>query len=378
MLKSFPLLSSLVCVCAACSQSPSSDLANTVLVSISGERAATVGFAFPPGSGAEALYFLDGWDVRFEHAIVTIGNVSLSEGPNTSPSDPSVVGPTVAEAAGPWAVDLAGSGALDAKEGNGKAIPLTRLLAQNKQPGSPAFDSSSQYAFGYDLLPAALSAQDVNLDVEAEAAYQLMAERGWTVWLKGVATWKGNDCRVSDTQYDFGRVPHTIDFAFGFAMPVKYRNCENPELQPMGSRGLQTQNNTETVAQITLHLDHAFWEALEEDAPLRWDAIAAQKSVASSPAARTGVTEANLDFDFQSVHDAQNQPLPWRTCGPTVPQERTQGTVAYNPVNVPVTPVGGSAGLKNLGEYMRYNLSTFGHFNNDGLCFPERQYPSPP
>ena len=46
-------------------------------------------------------------------------------------------------------------------------------------------------------------------------------------------------------------------------------------------------------------------------------------------------------------------------------------------MNVPVNPAGGATGLRDVADYMTYNLSTFGHLNNDGLCFPERQYPSP-
>ena len=39
---------------------------------------------------------------------------------------------------------------------------------------------------------------------------------------------------------------------------------------------------------------------------------------------------------------------------------------------------GGAAGLKDLSDYMAYNLSTFGHANaGEGLCVVERKYPSP-
>jgi hypothetical protein len=86
---------------------------------------------------------------------------------------------------------------------------------------------------------------------------------------------------------------------------------------------------------------------------------------------------ADLAFDFLAPKDAQGAAIPWRTCGPQEANERTTGTVSYNPVNVPVNPAGGAAGLKDLADYMTYNLSTFGHLNNDGLCFPDRKYPSP-
>lgn len=57
--------------------------------------------------------------------------------------------------------------------------------------------------------------------------------------------------------------------------------------------------------------------------------------------------------------------------------ETTAGTLKFDPKAVPVNPAGGAAGLKNLYDCMVYNLSTFGHLNNDGLCFPARNYASP-
>lgn len=355
---------------------------NSVLLTVSGETSATEGLAFPPSAG-DSIYFQDGWEVTFQHALVTIGAVTASEGPDTNPADQSVTGPVVAEAVGPWAVDLAKAGPLDAKEQNGKAYPLTRVANQNKKTGTPAFDATTKYAFGFSLIAAGQGAQNVNLDADAQAAYQVMAQKGWTVWFKGTATWKGNQstpaCRSTNPAYDFNRVPKVVNFAFGYKAPVNYKNCLNPDLQPVDSRGFQTATNTQTIAQVTFHLDHPFWEALTEDAPLRWDVLAARKSVATGMApAMVDVTEADLAFDFLAPKDAQMNAVPWRTCGPVSTGERSTGTVSYDPATVPLNPAGGAAGLKDLADYMTYNLSTFGHLNNDGLCFPERLYPSPP
>lgn len=354
---------------------------NSLLITVTGEASATEGNGFPPVAGAE-LYFQDGWELSYEHVLVTVGSVSISEGPDTNPNDQSVTGPLVAEAVGPWAVDLAKAGPLDAKEQNGKAFPLVRVANQNKKSGAPAFDATSKYAFGFSLVAAVQGAQNVNLDADAQAAYRVMAQNDWTVWLKGTATWKGDQgtpaCRATNPAYDFSRFPKVVNFAFGFKAPVNFKNCLNPELQPVDSRGVQTSTGAQTVAQVTFHLDHPFWEALSEDAPLRWDALAAQKSVASGAGpAMVELTTADLIGDFLAPKDAQMNAIPWRTCGPVNAGERTSGTVSYDPGTVAVNPAGGSAGLKNLAEYMTYNLSTFGHLNNDGLCFPDRQYPSP-
>ncbi|GMU59032.1 MAG: hypothetical protein AMXMBFR34_07950 [Myxococcaceae bacterium] len=362
---------------------PTTPVNNSLLVTISGEAFATEGIGFPPAAASGAPYFLDGWEVRFAHAVVVVDRLTVSENPDLNPNDASQTGEAVARAEGPWAVDLAKGGPLDAKELNGQAVALARLTGQNLKAGTPSFEPATKYAFGYQLIAARAGVYDVNLDAEAEAAYRDMASNGQTVWLSGTATWKGDlgapACRSTDASYDFGRFPKAVSFSFGFRAPVDFKNCENPELSPAGSRGLQTQAGAQTTAQVTFHLDHPFWEALEEDAPLRWDVLAARKSVDAGvgPASAT-VDEKDLAFDFQAPKDAQGAAIGWRTCGPTLANERSAGTVAYDPVGVPVHPAGGAAGLKDLADYMTYNLSTFGHLNNDGLCFPARNYASPP
>jgi hypothetical protein len=361
---------------------PSGSANNSLLVTITGEANATEGTGFPPAAGGGEPYFVDGWELSYEHVLVTVGSVTIAEGPETSPNDQSVTGAVVAEASGPWAVDLAKEGPLASKEQNGRAWPLIRIAAQNKKSGAPAFAPTERYALSYSLVAARAGVRNVNLDDAAQAAYRAMEQNGWTVLLQGTATWKGDQgtpaCRSTDGAYDFARFPRAVKFSFGFAAPVNFKNCVNPELQPADSRGVQTASNAQTLAQLTFHLDHPFWESLAEDAPLRWDAIAARKSVdAGVGPASVELTEAELAFDFFAPRDAQNAPIPWRTCGPVEAGERSSGTVSYDPVNVPVNPAGGAAGLKDLADYMKYNLSTFGHLNNDGLCFPERQYPSP-
>jgi hypothetical protein len=209
-----------------------------------------------------------------------------------------------------------------------------------------------------------------------------MAQRGWAVMLIGTATWKGERgtpaCRSTDSTYDFSRFPKAVHFSLGFATPMHFKNCINPELSPVDSRGVQTVSNAQTVAQLTFHLDHPFWEALIEDAPLRFDTLAARKSVAVGPGpALVELSTDDLAFDLLAPRDAHGTAVPWRHCGPLQAFERSSGTLSLDPMNVPVNPLGGAAGLADVGGYMTYNLSTFGHLNNDGLCYPERQYPSP-
>ncbi len=349
---------------------PSGTQNNSLLITVTGEGSATEGFGFPPPATGGEPYFVDGWEITFSRVLVTVGRVSVNESPDLDPNDASRLGALVAEVEGPWAVNLAKEGPVDSKEQNGKAWPLTRIASQNKKAGAPAFEATSKYALGYSLVAARDGVRDVNLDDGDRAAYTAMATKGQTVLLEGTATWKGGAaCRSTVATYDFTPYPASVNFSFGFVAPVDFTNCVNPELQPSDSRGVQTSANAPTTTQLTFHLDHPFWESLEEDAPLRWDALAAL--------GKASVTEADLAVDFQAFRDTNAAAIPWRTCGPTLANERTTGTVSYDPVSVPVNPAGGAAGLKNLADYMTYNLSTFGHLNNDGLCFPKRNYPSP-
>src|SRR5882672_7473088 len=76
-----------------------------VLFAASGEVLALTGYAFPPASAGDPA-FVDGWDVHFTRLLVTVDNITLSQGPNARPGDQSCTESTVAKVSGPWAVDL--------------------------------------------------------------------------------------------------------------------------------------------------------------------------------------------------------------------------------------------------------------------------------
>ena len=349
----------LILLLAACGQTQTQ---NTFDIIITGEGAATDGIAFPPASTNGEPYFLDGWELHFTRVLVTIDDLTFWENPDLNPGDQSQHGAQVSQTKGPWAVNLAKAGPLDSKEQNGKAWPVTSITGP--------FATDTKYAFGFSLVAPTSAYTSINLDDADRAELAAMAAAGQTVLLEGDATFKGTDCRATDTSYDFTGAPTPQHFKLAFTIPTDFINCVNPELQPAESRGVQAQAGVATQLQLTFHLDHPFWESLEEDAPLRWDALAAT--------GKNPVTLDDLAVPFQPVKDAQGTPLPWRTCGPALAGERTTGVVTYDPNGVPVNPLGGAAGLANLRDFMAYNLSTFGHLNNDGLCYPSRRFASPP
>lgn len=345
--------------------------AKSFRVLITGEEFAKTGYAFPPTPGQE-VSFQDGWEVKYERVLVTAGAITLSENPDKSPTDQSQTGDLVAQLDGPFAVDLVAGGSFA-----DDSAALGVILNQNKKGGA-AFDSTLRYAFGYSLVKADAAAKQVNLDDAGKAAYANMVTKGYSMWMEGTATFKGTSCRsttiAGQPAYDFGRVPKAVKFKFGWTLPTTFKNCLNPSIS-MDARGVQVKDNAAVDVAITFHLDHPFWEALTEDAPLRFDAIAARKSSAAAPApASVEVTEADLKaVDFLAFKDAQGTALPLRFCGDASAGEPTTGQLKYDPATVPV----GASGLKDLYDFMQYNTSTFGHLNADGLCFPARNFSAP-
>jgi len=73
---------------------PADPGAGGVLFAASGEELALTGYGFPPAT-ADSAAFVDGWNVKFTRLLVTVDNVTLSEGPNAKPGDQSCTEPTV-------------------------------------------------------------------------------------------------------------------------------------------------------------------------------------------------------------------------------------------------------------------------------------------
>ncbi len=219
-----------------CASEESTKDAPNLTVTISGEGEALTGFAFPPAS-ADDLAFVDGWDVRFDRILVTVDSIVLSDAPDTNPTNQAQTGPVLATAKGPWAVDMtkpgavtninpkaqtnawnfgASSAALTAEGKDPHAQPLVRIESLDDRTG---FDPSTRYAFGFDVVEASAAAHHTNLDAAAEADYADMQAKGLSVLYVGTATFKGVDCKSSDPTYDFGALPKTVKFRFGFKSP---------------------------------------------------------------------------------------------------------------------------------------------------------------
>jgi hypothetical protein len=282
--------------------------------------------------------------------------------------------------------------------GGEQAKPFAQILAQDD---GAAFDPTTTYAFGFNTIAAPKDVYNVNLTNtpgadgkdDLDEYNDVMIPNGYSVLYEGVATYKGAapgqpscDVVTSGTvgPYDFTKLPSSIPFRMGFSTPTNYVNCQNgTDLPGMGvngedhPRGVQVSATASIIAQVTIHMDHPFWESFAENSPLHWDQIAAQYAGASNPIA---TVEDLKGVNFTAFTDKNDKPIPWRTCDPTYYTTTGTGQLHFDPLKVNVT-IGGSdptTGLRDYYDFIRYTQATQGHLNSQGLCYIGRQYPSPP
>lgn len=391
----------------------------------SGESLAqtSIGYDFPPANAGDPIFY-DGWEVKFSEMIVTFDKVTMSENPDMSANDQSQTGPAVAQLIGPWAVDLAKGGTVTGKSGAPELAADIEAITGENLKGNASFDPSKRYAFGFDAVPASASAKIVNLDAQGKTDYQTMQQNGWVVFYKGTATWKGlhsggpsacpvgnagdgTCCYQSDngsaTPYDFdANLPKVVTFAFGFTTPTSYVNCQNPDNDPAKplsdaeehERGVQVKSNQSTIAQVTFHTDHPFWESFKHDTPAHFDQLAA-RAVKQADGSYLVQLSDMKGVDYQSFTDSQGRALPWRICAPigadvnnladgaygfAKPSSATATNMSFDSqfANITENPSGDPKQyMRDYYDYMLYDQSTQGHLNADGLCYVQRHYDSP-
>jgi hypothetical protein len=373
---------------------------NGILITASGEAFAKNGYAFPP---TDEVFIVDGWSITYDRILTTFDHVTLSRGPDKVPGDQSQCddgkGGTVAcgtgssvlaEADGPFAVDLHKGGPLaDADGAENDAVQVAAFTGLNKE-GNAAFDPTTKYAFGFEVVKATKSANNVNLDAADLTDYQEMVTKGYTTLLVGTAVWKGNNngsdtdsgCTANATPaYNFALLPKTVKFRFGLVAPTVYRNAQNPSApgpkanpDEENPRGIQTATNASTVAQATFHIDHVFWESLTHDSPAHFDQFASRYVGMTAP---TATLEDYKGYGLKPFIDPQGHPVPFRTCT-TDYAPPSDGAMIFDTLSINVNPTGDPAAVfRDFYDYVTYNHSTFGHLNADGLAAVDRQYPSP-
>lgn len=330
-----------------------------IVVTASGEDLAIVGYAWAPGATAagDPPAFVDGWAVRFDHVLVTVADVWLARDPDTDPANPLATGPIVARDAGPWAVDLSRGGPIAGKSGE----PDEKTVALTAFDGA-ALDPTQRYAFGWSFATASAAAKPVNLDAEGAALYERARQGGWAMVFTGTATYAG-DAAAAGTP--FAKMPRSVRFTLGLANPSRYSNCRNTDLMQIGGeypRGVQPSATRATVAQITLHTDHLFWDALAvEGAPLHFDPFAAVASTYGTGADEGQTTNAELAaLDVTGFQTRAGEALPWRSL--VSDWGAPNGQLHFEANGIPLRPRNGFL------SFLEHAAASGGHMNADGQC----------
>ena len=340
-------------------------------VTFSGETLGVDGLPFTPSADEDAdPYFVDGWSMHYDEILYSFGNVRLSPGA-TQNADQSVVAAPVAQKVGPFIVDMHKPVGLTGKDGD---EPAQLVFTFDKQDDGTAFDTSARYAFSYDSVPATASATKVNLDASQDADVALMVQKGWTKLYKGTVTYDGTGSYSDATiQQKFAAFPTTIHFAFGFSDAAQNLNCQNPDFgedNTPANRGIQPTASGTVIAQITLHVDHLFWDVLkQEGAPLRFDPIAAW--------ATDGQTLQLSDLSSKPLAAtfADGTPLPDR--GPIVSSAAGVQSDQADPTQV-LLNTNGVTTVHDLAQFIVFAAQSQMHLDADGLCYIRGQNASDP
>ncbi len=332
---------------------PSTNTPRTIQVSASSEELGQSGFAYTATPGEGDLVFVDGWEVRFTRILVTVKNVRLNA-PGTQVTDPASVGAAVATNPRAYAFNAHKPGPLTGASGGGEtAIPLFVFTAADS---GAALDATTRYALSYDIVAATNAATNVNLDASDLTAYRTMITRGWTQLVEGDATYRG----VAPTAgTPFQSYPTAVHFSLGYGAPSRYLNCQNPDNGSEDLPGVQPSSVGRARAQLTFHMDHAFWEALNrEDPPLHFDQFASRAQGSATMATVTlddlvGVVPTNLQ-------DRMSRAVP----------DRGGQTMGYTPRSAAALSfdTGGASGVNDLRDFVAFSARASAHLNADGLC----------
>lgn len=259
---------------------------------VTGEDAAKTGFPFEEDGQRVAL--ADGWTIAFSKVLLSIGEVSLSgdDGEKALASSER------------WLVDLHGG---DPSLGRWSELPARRWER-----------------FGFSI-PRAASGARLGEGV-ATADADAMTATGAAYAISGTAT-KGTA---------------SVGFDFVLAIPTRNAACTNGA---DGKQGVVITSGGTTEAEITVHVDHLFWDSLGgEEASLRFDAIAGADALGNAD----GVVTTD-ELALQSLADLKG------------PDGTSPLGAVYDPGSVPLA-------APHLGAFLGASASSMGHLNGEGLC----------
>jgi hypothetical protein len=265
----------------------------SLTVNASGEQASRDGF--PVGEGDDEIAFADGWTLQFQHVVVAIADFSLR----------TVDGEDAALEAGPVVAEL-----------------------HSGEPDLWTFDGVPARRWdrvGFHYMPATEDARAAN-DVD-EGVLQKMIDNGYSLYVAATAEKDGQE----------------IELEYGFDFEIEHTRCVSGD----ETDGLVVPEGARVDAQITVHLDHLFFDTYaEDDAALRFDPMAA----AAGDDGVVTLDDLSVQDNLSDLVDVDGEPL----------------DLAYDPGSA-FEPV-----PEDLREYVIAAATTTGHFNGEGHCDYER------
>lgn len=262
-------------VVAGCALGCSSDGQGTVAFRVSGEDGALTGF---PNDEAT---FVDGWTLSFDRYLVSIADVTV--------------------------------GARDGGTDHGDA----QVYIADLHAGEPELDEIGPVAarrwdaVSWEMRPPTADDEVVALDGVTDADVAMMTDGGLVYFMAGRAT----------------KEMREVTFAWGLANPTSNHDCTNGV---DGTDGVVVRKNTVTETEITIHVEHAFWDSLgTEESSLRFDPIAE-------------LADAEGVVAWEALEGA-----------------RLADLEGYNPGSLPLT---------NLQEFVLAATRTQAHLGGEGLC----------
>jgi len=275
-----------------CSDGGSGD--GAVAIRLSGEDAAKVGY--PLVKNGVDIRFIDGWSVRFTKYLVSVGQIRLAAADG-------------AEAFASSDVFVA-----DLHRGDPVIVTYGNLAARRYE------------RLSFRVVAAPEDARPVG-EVAPEDLARMKRE-GLNYLIAGRAEKNGR----------------TVTFDWGLKNPSRATNCTNGV---DGTEGVVVRNGTTSIAELTFHLDHLFWDTLgSEVAELRFDAVDAMSG-----------DDAVVGFDelrSQLLADLRAQG------GGPLRDEKGE-RLFYNPGSVPLPE-------PTLQAFMLATSASQVHLNGLGLC----------
>jgi hypothetical protein len=276
----------LVCASGCASQGGEGALS----IRISGEEAALGGY--PVGEGEHQIAFEDGWTLEFQKVIVSLAhfNLATTDGEDANLDAEAVV--------------------VDLHKGTPELWHFEGLAAQRWD------------AVGYRYLKPPTDVRIVNGVSDADV--ERMRAEGFSLLFEATAN-KGD---------------REVKLSWGFPISINMVHCQNGL---DGTDGIVVRDNAVTNAEVTVHLDHLFFDSFALPEPkLRFDPLAAM-APADGP-----LTLADLEGqdNLSDIKGADGELL----------------DVSYDPGSA-FHPV-----PKNLAEYIQSAGETTGHWNGEGHC----------